>query len=185
MRFRTFFSFFYLPIFNANWYDFFIKVLDRTTNYVLVFFLDFCLTIRQIMCLGRRSVSTLTVLGRIIRYQCFQPIFFVKSAAIFSGWRISNFSILFTKEDLRSEEEHMRSYFADFSRIFIEDETSTTRVVLFFKKKFLHVSFAREWTSMMVFPMRSPADYFSPLKFFSQLSFSLFWVIGGKSSRPL
>ena len=57
ISFSTLFSFFYLSIFNPNRNDFFIKVLDRTTNYVLVFLFFFCLIIRRVMCVGRRSVS--------------------------------------------------------------------------------------------------------------------------------
>ena len=46
-------------------------------------------------------------------------------------------SILFPKEDLRYEEEHSRSYLANSSHILMENGTSTTRVLHFFKKKFL------------------------------------------------
>ena len=64
--------------------------------------------------------------------------------------KVANFSTLFLKEDLRFEEERLRYYLANFSWILTENGTSTTRVLLFFKKELQHVSLGRELTSMMV-----------------------------------
>ena len=51
--------------------DFFNKVLDHTTTYMPIYFLDFYLIIRRVMSVGKRSDNILTVLGKILRSQCF------------------------------------------------------------------------------------------------------------------
>ena len=101
--------------------------------------------------------------------------------------KISNFSTLLTYEDLRSEVEHSRSYLADYSWILMEDETSTTRVLIFFKKKFLRVSLGSRVNFDDGSPARSPAGSFLLSSFsLNFLSYSsLFQVLRGKFSRPL
>ena len=58
--------------------------------------------------------------------------------------KVANFSTLFLEEDLRSKDERLRYYLANFSQILTENGTSTTRVLHFFKKELQHVSLGQE-----------------------------------------